>query len=120
MTAMVSGSDLHKTIRRQLDSETFEPDELRDLLVQRGHDEVEVTAAIAEVVEELETYANSPHQQQRVIRRRRAARLRRFGVMFLAVGLVYSLLSGAGILQLLVVVAGGGALVAAGMRGLKQ
>jgi hypothetical protein len=117
---MPTSPELQDNVRRQLSSETFEPDELTELLVERGYEEAEVTAAIAEVVNELEGQADNPAKQQQLARRRRAARMLRFGVMVLAIGLAFSVLGGRSILQLLLVIVVGGGLITAGYRGLKQ
>ena len=100
-----------------LASETFEPDELNSVLVSRGEDESEVTAAIERA---LATRGADPAEQRSLAARRRAGRLLRAGIFWLVVGLAFSLWYGAGLLSYLLILGVGAALIAAGARELRR
>ncbi len=109
-------SELEDTVREMLRSETFEPDELRDVLVERGHDRADVERAIAEMQRTLAERSDSPAEVAARKRARRGGRMIRAGLMIAAVGLVYVVLAGGGILLAWVVVGAGASLIAAGYR----
>ena len=85
-------SELEDTVREMLRSETFEPDELRDVLVERGHDRADVERAIAEMQRTLAERSDSPAEVAARKRARRGGRMIRAGLMIAAVGLVFGLL----------------------------
>lgn len=112
--------DLDTTVRRMLASETFEPEELPRVLAKQGHDEEAVAAAVDRVRHEMAAGRDSPTHRRAATAARRAAHLVRLGVFTWIVGLVFTLLMGWGWLQLALVIAVGGALLAAGYRGLRR
>lgn len=113
---MSDDGELGDTVARMLASETFEPDELCEVLVARGHDEATVRAAIDRALAEIDDAERSPAVQRAQGHARRGRRLVRAGVFVLAVGLGVALIMQRGILELLLVIAVGGALVGAGYR----
>jgi hypothetical protein len=117
---MAAPSELDRTIERMLASETFEPNELTEMLMAQGHGEAEVVAAVDRVQGELAEKRARPAHQQALVRRKRGVRLVRLGIFTLAAGLIATLFFGGGTLQLLLVIAVGGALSAAGFRALKH
>jgi hypothetical protein len=116
----VSDAKLDETVRRMLASETFEPDELRAVLVKQGHDEASVAASIDRVSRELAERDGSEAKQRSLAARRRAGRLIRAGLFWLAVGLGFSIYYGAGLLSWVLVVGIGAALIGAGFRALRS
>jgi hypothetical protein len=117
---MTSTSELHETVKRMLASQTFEPDELAEVLVQQGHAKADVSAAIAEVSAQLEEEKRSPAVQRAAAYRRGGVRLLQIGIMILVVGLGFTLFQGGGNLQLMLVIAVGGAFLGAGYRRLRS
>jgi hypothetical protein len=109
-------AELDDTVTRMLESETFGPDELTDLLVEQGHPRADVVAAVERASAALATRAQSPAQARALARSVRAGRLIRAGIFVFVVGLASTAYLGGGVLQLLLVLALGGALVAAGFR----
>lgn len=112
--------NLRATVREQLDSETFGPDELVPILVERGYDEAEVRTAITEVAAELEAEAHDPARLARQRQRKRSAHMVRFGLVWLAVGVPSTFFSGGGVVAMLVVFVFGATLVVAGLRALRR
>ncbi len=110
---------LHATVERMLESDTFEPDELVVVLVGKGHPEQDVRAAIRKVRGELDARTDSPAAKLAAQRGRTAGRLIRGGIFVMIVGLGFTAFFGGGILQLLLIMAGGSALVGAGFRTLR-
>ena len=109
-------ASLHETAKRMLASETFEPRELADVLVQQGHSRADVDAAIAAARAEIDETKRRPAVQEASRRRRRGARFIQLGVLILAVGLAFTVFVGGGTLQLLLIIAVGGAFLGAGAR----
>lgn len=109
--------ELDKRIREMLASQTFEPSELEHILVEQGHPRAAVAAAIERAVADLEREKQNPAHQQQLARRKNAGRSLTAGVMVLVLGTACTFFLGWGFLQLLLVIAIGGALIAAGYRG---
>ncbi|MBW2522889.1 MAG: hypothetical protein JRI23_01875 [Deltaproteobacteria bacterium] len=117
---MKPDAELEQEVRELLESETFEPEELPHILAQRGHSEQVVAAAVARVRDRIAEEQRSPAHRRALATRRRSNHLLRIGVFTLVVGLVFAVAMGWGWLQLLLVVAVGGAFLAAGYRGLRH
>lgn len=111
---------LDKTVEQLLASQTFEADELPDVLAKKGYARDDVAAAIARAQSKLATIAESPARTQALALQKRGAHLLRFGVIWLVVGLGFSLAFGAGLLSYLVVIGIGSALVFGGARSIKR
>ena len=108
--------ELEKEVKRLLASETFEPNELVDVLAKRGHEASDIEAAIAVATTEIQADQQSPAQLRRETFRRRSARFMQIGVLVLGVGLAFNLFSGGGWLTMLLVIVVGGAFLGAGYR----
>ncbi len=107
-------------MRRSLESKTFEPEELQEVLVKQGHDGATVAQVIERVSRELAAEDAGPGRAATRASNRNAARLIRAGVFVLMAGLVYLLVAGAGVLLILLVVAIGAGLIGAGYRGARM
>ena len=116
---MPSDPDLDSTVRQLLASETFEAEELPTVLAKRGYPEADVAIAVRRVCDHMAAEQQSPARRSAVAREKRANHLLRIGVLTLVVGLVFTLLGQLGWLQLLLMIAIGGAFLAAGYRGLR-
>ena len=77
-------TDLAKTARELLESETFSPEELNSVLVERGHTDAEVDAAIENATAAL-TRAQAA-KDRALAQRRVAGRWTRAGVLILICG----------------------------------
>ena len=118
---MPTEKKLHDTVKRLLSSETFEVDELPAVLAKRGYAEADVSAAIKQVVAQLDDEKQSPAFQGGLARRRRSVRLIRVGLLTLIVGYPWLWYAGLlGVLNALLLIAIAGAFMAAGYRGLRS
>jgi hypothetical protein len=116
----LSADALDRTVEQLLTSQTFEADELPDVLEKKGYARDDISAAIVRAQAKIGAAAESPaHVQARALQKQ-GARLLRFGVLWLVVGLAASLAFGAGLLSYLVVIGVGAALVFAGARSVKR
>jgi hypothetical protein len=116
----MSDQRLDRTVKELLDSGTFEPEELPQALAARGFSPSEVSAAVERAQERMRTEEESPARKQSRALMRRGTHLLRFGVLWLLVGLGFTIMNGAGLLSYVVVIGVGATLVLAGMRSLKS
>jgi hypothetical protein len=113
-------SELDETVKRMLASETFEPSELVEVLVERGHERADVAAAIDRARVDIAAERQHPAELRAARVRRRAGRLIQIGIGIHVVGLGFTLVFGGGLLQLLLIGAAGAAFITAGYRTLRS
>jgi hypothetical protein len=116
----MSDERLDRTVKELLDSGTFEPDELPQALAARGFSAKDVVAAVERAQMRMRTEDESPARKQSRALTRRGTHLLRFGVLWLIVGLGFTMVSGAGLLSYVLVIGVGATLVVAGTRSITR
>ncbi len=117
---LLPNTELAETVRRLLESRTFEAAELPEVLAQRGFNRAEVDLVVQQAAAELAAQNESPARKQSRALARRGARLLRLGVLWLAAGLAYAIFLGSfQLLSLMLLLVPGLALIAAGYRALR-
>jgi hypothetical protein len=111
---------LDRKVKELLDSGTFEPDELPQALAAHGFAAADVSAAVERARARMQADDESPARKQSRSLTRRGTHLLRFGILWLIVGLGFSLAGGAGLISYVLVIGVGATLVLAGMRMIKR
>jgi len=116
----MANEELDRTVKRLLESGTFEPAELPAALEGRGYAAADVAAAVERARTRIAADEESPARKQSRALKRRGAHLLRFGIFWLLIGLGFTVAYGAGLISYLLVIGIGAGLILAGMRSVKR